>query len=69
MSDLALDFKLDPLHTAIVVIDLQKGIAGIPGGAPHPKPMVIANSAPVSHCPRSRSAARPCACRLRSRWH
>ena len=39
------DLKLDPQRTAIVVIDLQKGIAGMPGGAPHPKPAVIANSA------------------------
>ncbi len=39
------DLKLDPRHTAIVVIDLQKGIAGMPGGAPHSRPTVIANSA------------------------
>ena len=39
------DLKLDPQRTAIVVIDLQKGIAGMPGGAPHHKPAVIANSA------------------------
>jgi nicotinamidase-related amidase len=38
------DLKLDPKHTAVVVIDLQKGIAGMPGGAPHTKPAVIANS-------------------------
>ena len=40
MSDLRLDAK----HTAIVVIDLQKGIAGMPG-APLPSSTVIANSA------------------------
>lgn len=36
---------LEPRRTAIVVIDLQKGIAGMPGGAPHTKPAVIANAA------------------------
>jgi nicotinamidase-related amidase len=36
---------LDPRRTAIVVIDLQKGIAGMPGGAPYAKPAVIANVA------------------------
>ena len=44
MSDTTLDFKLDAGRTAIVVIDLQKGIAGMPGGAPHSKPVVIANT-------------------------
>ncbi len=39
------DLKLDPQRTAVVVIDLQKGIAAMPGGAPHTKPAVIANSA------------------------
>jgi nicotinamidase-related amidase len=43
---------LDPRFTAIVVIDLQKGIAQIPGGAPYAKPAVIAN------CARLLSAAR-----------
>jgi nicotinamidase-related amidase len=43
---------LDARRTAIVVIDLQKGIAGMPGGAPHPKPDVIAN------CVRLLTAAR-----------
>jgi nicotinamidase-related amidase len=38
------DLKLDPQRTAVVVIDLQMGIAGMPGGAPHTKPAVIANS-------------------------
>jgi nicotinamidase-related amidase len=37
------DLKLDPRHTAIVVIDLQKGIAGRPG-TPLPAATVIANS-------------------------
>ena len=44
MSDLKLDLKLDGGHTAVVVIDLQKGIAGMPG-APLPSATVIANSA------------------------
>ena len=39
------DLKLEPKRTAIVVIDLQKGIAAMPGGAPHTMPAVIANSA------------------------
>jgi len=38
------DLTLDPRHTAIVVTDLQKGIAGMPG-SPHPAAMVVANSA------------------------
>jgi nicotinamidase-related amidase len=44
MSGLTLDLKLDPRRTAIVVIDLQKGIAGMPG-TPIPTPVVVANSA------------------------
>jgi nicotinamidase-related amidase len=39
------DLRFDAQHTAIVVIDLQKGIVGLPGGAPHPKSTVIANAA------------------------
>ncbi|HZL53096.1 MAG TPA: hydrolase [Terracidiphilus sp.] len=41
MSDL--DFKLDPKSTAVVVIDLQKGITGLPV-SPLPIETVIANS-------------------------
>ncbi len=52
MSDEKFDLKLDARRTAIVVIDLQKGIAGMPGGAPHTKAAVIAN------CVRLLSAAR-----------
>ena len=44
MSDSKLEFKLDPKSTAIVVIDLQKGIAALPG-APLPMATVIANTA------------------------
>ncbi len=36
--------SLDPRHTAIVVIDLQKGILQIPG-APHPMSSVVSNCA------------------------
>jgi len=46
------DLQLDARRTAIVVIDLQKGIAQMPGGAPHTKPTVIAN------CARLLTAAR-----------
>jgi nicotinamidase-related amidase len=45
MSNEKSDLQLDPRRTAIIVIDLQKGIAGMPGGAPHSKPDVIANAA------------------------
>jgi nicotinamidase-related amidase len=45
MSEEKPELTLDPHRTAIVVIDLQKGIAGIPGGAPHAKTAVIANAA------------------------
>ena len=38
------DLKLDPKRTAIVVIDLQKGIAGMPGGAPYSRAEAVANS-------------------------
>ena len=48
----AIALALDPRRTAIVVIDLQKGIAGLPGGAPHTKAEVIAN------CARLLTAAR-----------
>jgi nicotinamidase-related amidase len=44
MSDSKLGFTLDPTHTAIVVIDLQKGIAQLPG-APLAMSTVIANTA------------------------
>src|ERR1035441_5081707 len=46
------ELKLEPQRTAIVVIDMQKGIAGMPGGAPHTKPAVISN------CARLLAAAR-----------
>jgi nicotinamidase-related amidase len=45
MSEERANLIMDARRTAIVVIDLQKGIAGLPGGAPHAKPDVIANAA------------------------
>jgi nicotinamidase-related amidase len=51
-QEVAVALALEPRRTAIVVIDMQKGIAGMPGGAPHTKPTVIAN------CARLLAAAR-----------
>jgi len=51
MSDEKAVLKLDARHTAIVVIDLQKGIVGRQG-APYPQTDVVAN------CARLLSAAR-----------
>ncbi len=56
MSDEKIDLKLDPRRTAIVVIDLQKGIAGMPGGAPHAKSAVIANCASLLSAARAAGA-------------
>jgi nicotinamidase-related amidase len=47
---------LEPRRTAIVVIDLQKGIALMPGGAPHAKPSVIANCANLLSAARAAGA-------------
>jgi len=44
VSETRQGLQLDPKHTAIVVIDLQKGIAGRPG-TPVPTVTVIANTA------------------------
>ncbi len=35
------ELELDPEHTALVVIDLQKGIVGVPA-APHDTVLVVA---------------------------
>jgi nicotinamidase-related amidase len=43
-QEVATTLTLEPRRTAIVVIDLQKGIVGTPGGAPHAKSAVIANA-------------------------
>jgi nicotinamidase-related amidase len=51
MSDEKPVLKLDARHTAIVVIDMQKGIVGRPG-APYPQLTVVAN------CARLLAAAR-----------
>ena len=56
MSDEQSDLKLEPRRTAIVVIDMQKGIAGLPGGAPHTKSAVIANAARLLAAARTAGA-------------
>jgi nicotinamidase-related amidase len=56
MSEEKPELKLAPRHTAIVVIDLQKGIAGMTGGAPHTKPAVIANAARLLAAARAAGA-------------
>jgi nicotinamidase-related amidase len=48
---------LDPRSTAVVVIDIQKGIVGMPG-APHPTASVVANCARLVAAAR-RVGARP----------
>ena len=52
MSEERSVLKLDARHTAVVVIDLQNGIVGRPGGAPYPPTAVVAN------CTRILAAAR-----------
>ena len=37
------ELRLDPRRTAVVVIDLQKGIVAMAAGAPHATPSVVAN--------------------------
>jgi nicotinamidase-related amidase len=50
---------LDPPHTAVVVIDLQKGIVGMPGEpTPHARPAVVANCVRLLRAAR-RTGARP----------
>lgn len=56
MSEERPRIQLDPHRTAIVVIDMQKGIAAIPGGAPHLKPAVIANCARLLSAGRTAGA-------------
>jgi nicotinamidase-related amidase len=56
MSNEKSDLKLDARHTAIVVIDLQKGIAQMPGGGPHTKTAVIANAARLLSAARAAGA-------------
>jgi nicotinamidase-related amidase len=55
-QEVAVALALEPRRTAIVVIDMQKGIAGIPGGAPHTKPAVIANAARLLAAARAAGA-------------
>jgi nicotinamidase-related amidase len=56
MSEEKSKITLNACHTAIVVIDLQKGIAGMPGGAPYAKPAVIANAARLLTAARAAGA-------------
>jgi nicotinamidase-related amidase len=56
MSEERANLTIDARRTAIVVIDLQKGIAGMPGGAPHSKPVVIANAARLLAAARAAGA-------------
>ena len=49
------ELSLDPRSTAIVVIDLQKGIAALEG-SPHPTKSVIANCAAILAAARSAGA-------------
>jgi nicotinamidase-related amidase len=55
MSDEKTVLTIDPKRTAIVVIDLQKGIARMPG-APYPGPSVVANAARLLTAARSAGA-------------
>lgn len=56
MSAERLVLTIEPRRTAIVIIDLQKGIVGMPGGAPHSKPAVIANAARLLAAARAAGA-------------
>ncbi|MGA3372179.1 MAG: hydrolase [Terracidiphilus sp.] len=56
MSEERANLTIDARRTAIVVIDLQKGIAGMPGGVPHSKPDVIANAARLLAAARAAGA-------------
>lgn len=56
MSEERPNLTLDARRTAVVVIDLQTGIAGMPGGAPHTKPAVIANAARLLAAARAAGA-------------
>ncbi len=51
------DLILDPRHTAVVVIDIQKGIATLPG-SPHATSSVVANCARLAAAAR-RAGAQP----------
>ncbi len=52
MTSETTDLTFDARRTAVVVIDLQIGIVGMPGGAPH------ARAAVVAYCARLLTAAR-----------
>lgn len=50
------ELSLDPRTTAIVVIDLQKGVAQMPGANPYPAETVIANSVRILDAARTAGA-------------
>lgn len=50
------ELNLDPRTTAIVVIDLQKGITGMPGASPHPTQTVVTNAAKLLDAGRAAGA-------------
>ncbi|MGC9157865.1 MAG: hydrolase [Terracidiphilus sp.] len=54
----ATDLTFEARRTAVVVIDLQKGIAGMPGGAPHARATVVARCARLLAAARA-AAAQP----------
>jgi len=55
MSELINELTLEPRRTAVVVIDLQKGIVGFPG-TPHSSPSVIAKCVELLTAARSAGA-------------
>lgn len=48
--------KIDLSRTALVLIDLQKGIVPLPGLAPHNGPEVVTNAVKLAHCFREAKA-------------
>lgn len=50
------ELNLDPKTTAIVVIDLQKGIVAMPGANPHSSQSVVANTVKLLDAARSAGA-------------
>lgn len=55
-KEVVVALALEPSRTALIVIDLQKGIAGMPGGAPYAKPAVVANAARLLTAARAAGA-------------
>ncbi len=50
------ELSLDPKTTALVLIDLQNGIVGMPGVAPHPAAQVLENARRLSAAFRAKGA-------------